>query len=77
MPGDFYSDVDRLAQALVEGGQAGLGHEIRLAVEAGSTGSEILMRLRHVFQVALRERPLPDDERSRMTALLEDIDRAL
>ena len=77
MSGNFYSDVDKLAQSLIDGGQAQVGEEIREAVEAGSTGSEIMMRLRKAFQDALRDAPLGDDDRASMTTLLDGINKVL
>lgn len=77
MSGNFYEDVDQLAESLIDGGQEELGEEIRLAVETGSTGSEIMMRLRKVFQGALENAPLGDDDRARMTTLLDGVNRVL
>lgn len=77
MAGTFYSDVDQLAQSLIDGGQSALGEEIREAVEAGSTGSEIMMRLRKAFTDALRDAPLGDADRARMTTLLEGVNKVL
>ena len=77
MSGDFYKDVEELCKLLIEGGQQQLGEEIRLAVEAGSTGSEIMMRLRKHFGDALGDPELPEEMRARITTLLEAVNRVI
>jgi hypothetical protein len=74
---NFYRDVEDLSNLLVERGYASLGDEIRLAVEASSTGTEIMMRLRKLFEDALDDTSLPDDIRARITPLLEGVNRVL
>jgi len=77
MSSNFYDDVRGLADELIASGNELLGEEIKLAVDASSTSSEILMRLRKTFEDALEQGELRGEQRERITRALEAVNRVL
>jgi hypothetical protein len=73
----FYQRAKSFANELRHGGHPELAEGITDAIETGSTGSEILMRLRMVLSGALTEAKLNPHERQTVHQLLAEIERVL
>jgi hypothetical protein len=73
---DFFANVREAAATLRADGHAGLASELVEAVEAGSTGGEIMMRLRFVLRRACEDDAL-EAHRDRLAALLKQVESVL
>ncbi len=77
MARDYYAEAEAVCQELESAGRADLAADLRAAVEAGSTATEILMALRWKLEESLAAESDLGRAESSMRALKEGLDEAL
>jgi hypothetical protein len=74
---DHYKEAKNLAEALRKEKLDNYADKIILAMEEGSTGTEIFMALRWNVQKVMKLKNIPSDIRNKATRLYEEFDKAL
>ena len=74
---DHYGEATAIAKELDEKGRGGDAAKMHDAMSNGSTGTEILMALRHSVEPLLKDPEIAPDMRDRLARLHSSLRRAL